>query len=71
MLGLSDARLLRRELFAIFAAKAAIADADARETAAQLALEKFKVPRTLTLEQQARITAAVLKKCRSVKYYSV
>ena len=41
------------------AARAAIADADARAAAAQLALEKFKAPRTLTLEQQARITAAV------------
>jgi hypothetical protein len=41
------------------AARAAIADADARAAAAQLALEKFKAPRALTLEQQARITAAV------------
>jgi hypothetical protein len=41
------------------AAKAAIAMADARAVEAQLALEKFKAPRTLTLEQQARITAAV------------
>jgi hypothetical protein len=38
------------------AARAAIADTDARTA---LALEKFKAPRTLTLEQQARITAAV------------
>jgi hypothetical protein len=41
------------------AARAAIADADARAAAAQLAVDKFKAPRTLTLEQQARVTAAV------------
>jgi chromosome segregation ATPase len=42
------------------AAEATIADADTRAAETQLALEKFEAPRTLTLEQQARITAAVM-----------
>jgi hypothetical protein len=42
------------------AAKALVVDADARAAEALLALEKIKAPRTLTLEQQARITAAVM-----------
>jgi uncharacterized coiled-coil protein SlyX len=41
------------------AATAAIADANGRAGEAQSASEKFREPRILTLEQQARITAAV------------
>jgi outer membrane murein-binding lipoprotein Lpp len=37
------------------ASRAAIADANARAVEAQLALEKFKSPRSMTLEQQTRI----------------
>jgi IgA-specific serine endopeptidase len=42
------------------AATAAIADANGRAADAQSAPEKFREPRILTLEQQARITAAVV-----------
>ena len=42
------------------AATAAIADANGRATEAQSPPQKFREPRTLTLEQQGRVTAAVM-----------
>jgi hypothetical protein len=43
------------------ASRAAIAGANARALEAQLALEKFKAPRTFTPEQQQRITSKVIQ----------